>query len=131
MQHDATTAGPVHLSQIPTLRQRRARMKLKDSSAAYNLRGRGGTAGDMIHVSDLPSPPSQYDLTTPATHQRAQHKHVPAEATGQCSRLLPLHVRNHPLGEGHGHAHTALGLVQGTEHRAEPTPKELQGEYWE
>jgi len=38
-------------------------------------------------------------------------------------------TRNHPLGEGHEHANMALGPVQGTEHRAEPTPKELQGKY--
>jgi len=42
-----------------------------------------------------------------------------------------LYARNHPLGEGHEHANTALGPVQGTEHGAEPTPKELQGKYWE
>ena len=30
---------------IPTLEQRRARVKLKDPSAAYDLRGRGGIAG--------------------------------------------------------------------------------------
>ena len=39
-------------TQIPTLGQRRARVKLKDPSAAYNLRGGGGIAGDMIHVSE-------------------------------------------------------------------------------
>ena len=38
-------------AQIPTLGQRRARVKFKDPSAAYDLRGRGGIAGDMIHVS--------------------------------------------------------------------------------
>jgi len=42
-----------------------------------------------------------------------------------------LHAQNHPLGEGHKHANSALRPVQGTEHGAEPTPKELQEKYWE
>ena len=111
-------------AQIPTLGQRRARVQLKDPSAAYDLRGGGGTAGDTIHVS-LAQSPSRYDLTTPATPRRAQHKHVPAEAAGQCSGLLPLHARNHSLVEGLEHANTALWHVQGTKHGVEPTPKEL------
>ena len=118
-------------TQIPTLLQRRTRVKLKDPSAAYDLRGRGGIAGDTIHVSDSPSPPSRYDLTTPATQRREQHKHVPAEAAGQCSGLLPLHARNNFLGEGHEHANMTLGPVQGTEHGAETTPNKLQGKHWE
>ena len=97
-------------AQILTLGQRRARGKFKDPSVMYDLRGRGGIAGDTI---------------------RAQYKHVPTEAEGQCSGLLPLYALNHSLREGHQHANTALGPVQGTEHGAEPTPKELQGKYWE
>jgi len=50
--------------------------------------------------------------------------------TGQYPGLSPLHTQYHPFGEGHGHASTALGPVQGMGYGVQPVLMQLQGQHW-
>jgi len=50
--------------------------------------------------------------------------------TGQYPGLSPLHAQYHPFGEGHGHASTALGPVQGMGYGVQPVSIQLQGQHW-
>jgi len=50
--------------------------------------------------------------------------------TGQYPGLSPLHARYHPLREGHRHASTSLGPVQGMGYRVQPVSMQLRGQHW-
>jgi len=50
--------------------------------------------------------------------------------TGEYPGLSPLHAQYHPFGEGHGHASTALGPVQGMGYGVQPVLMQLQGQHW-
>jgi len=92
---------------IPTLK--RAGSRHEDIDAA-GLRDGNRETMHIIHIHGRHSPPTQLQLTTPATTPQS-----PTNFLHHKPMFLPQPARNHSFGKGHVHARSVLRPELGTE----------------